>query len=111
MKQEPGFHGNSVFESRDGGGRSITLFGRGPRAHEKALARVRGSLTDLIDGDQQVTSGEVLASVAPDRWVIDAGATKAAFPASDSVATFVSSFDLLTVQCRSRAGIAFINPT
>ena len=34
-------------------------------ANEKALAWIRGSLGDLIDGDPEVIAGEVLAAITP----------------------------------------------
>jgi hypothetical protein len=34
-------------------------------ANEKALAWIRGSLSDLIDGDPEVIAGEVLAAITP----------------------------------------------
>ena len=34
-------------------------------ANEKALAWIRASLTDVIDGEPEITMGEVLATVTP----------------------------------------------
>jgi len=47
---------------------SVTLFETreaAEAANEKALAWIRGSLSDLIDGDPEVIAGEVLAAIAP----------------------------------------------
>ena len=68
MKQSPGFHGYYVFDAGNGIGGSITLFESreaAVAANEKALAWIRASLADLIQGDPEITSGEVLAVVEP----------------------------------------------
>jgi hypothetical protein len=44
----------------------VTLFedrGKANAANEKALAWIRGSLFDLIEGDPEIIAGEVLAEV------------------------------------------------
>jgi hypothetical protein len=49
-----------------GVGGSVTLFedrGKANAANEKALAWIRGSLFDLIEGDPEIIAGEVLAEV------------------------------------------------
>jgi hypothetical protein len=68
MKQSPGFLGYYVFDGGSGVGGSITLFDSREEAlvaNDKALAWIRASLTDLIDGEPEITAGEVLASVTP----------------------------------------------
>src|SRR3954454_2499076 len=63
LKQSPGFVAYYVF---DGIGGSVTLFedrGKANAANEKALAWIRGSLFDLIEGDPEIIAGEVLAEV------------------------------------------------
>ena len=68
MKQSPGFHSYYLFDGGSGVGGSITLFESREEAlaaNEKALAWIRASLTDLIEGEPEITAGEVLASVTP----------------------------------------------
>ena len=68
MKQSPGFRGYYVFDAGDGGGGSVTLFDTRDDAlvaNEKALAWIQASLSDLIDGEPEITAGEVLAVVQP----------------------------------------------
>jgi hypothetical protein len=68
MKQSPGFRGYYVFDGGNGVGGSITLFDSRDEAlaaNEKALAWIKASLTDLIEGEPEITAGEVLASVTP----------------------------------------------
>lgn len=68
MKQSPGFHGYYVFDGSDGVGGSITLFESREEAlmaNEKALAWIRASLADLIQGEPEITAGEVLVVVEP----------------------------------------------
>ena len=68
LKQCPGFHGYYVFDAGDGIGGSVSLFDSkeaAQAANEKALAWIRGSLVDMIDGEPEVTMGEVLAVVTP----------------------------------------------
>jgi hypothetical protein len=66
LKQMPGFQGYCVFDTGNGVGGSITLFENreaAVSANEKALAWIRASLTDVIDGEPEITMGEVLATV------------------------------------------------
>jgi hypothetical protein len=66
LKQSPGFLGYYVFDAGDGVGGSVTMFDTKEAAlaaNEKALAWIRGSLMDVIDGEPEVTVGEVLAVV------------------------------------------------
>jgi hypothetical protein len=68
LKQCPGFQGYYVFDAGDGIGGSVSLFDSkeaAQAANEKALAWIRGSLVDMIDGEPEVTMGEVLAVVTP----------------------------------------------
>ena len=68
LKQMPGFQGYWVFDAGDGVGGSISLFENRESAlaaNEKALAWIRASLTDVIDGEPEITMGEVLATVTP----------------------------------------------
>lgn len=66
LKQTPGFQGYCVFDAGHGMGESISLFENREAAlaaNEKALAWIRASLTDVIDGEPEITMGEVLATV------------------------------------------------
>jgi len=66
LKTCPGFLGYYVFDAGDGGGGSVTMFDSkeaGLAAHARALAWIRASLVDVIDGEPEVTMGEVLAAV------------------------------------------------
>lgn len=66
MKGSPGFRGYYVFDAGNGVAGSVTLFDSqeaATAANEKALAWIRASLTDLIDGEPEIIAGEVLAAV------------------------------------------------
>ncbi len=68
LRQSPGFEGYYVFDGGNGVGGSITLFDSRDTAlaaNEKALVWIRASLADLIQGEPEITLGEVLASVKP----------------------------------------------
>ncbi|RDI59124.1 hypothetical protein [Microvirga subterranea] len=68
MRQAPGFHGYYVFDAGNGVAGSITLFESretAVAANDKALAWIRASLADLIQGEPEITSGEVLVAVEP----------------------------------------------
>ena len=68
LKQAPGFRGYYVFDAGNGVGGSVTLFesrDEALAANAKALAWIRASLSDLLDGELEITAGEVLAIVAP----------------------------------------------
>ena len=68
LKQSPGFRGYYVFDAGDGVAGSVTLFDSrdaAMAANEKAIAWVRESLADLIDGEPEIIAGEVLAVVTP----------------------------------------------
>src|SRR3954447_9590263 len=70
LKQSPGFVAYYVFDGGNGVGGSVTLFedrGKANAANEKALAWIRGSLFDLIEGDSEIIAGEVLAEVLASR--------------------------------------------
>jgi hypothetical protein len=66
LKQAPGFQGYYVFDAGDGAGGSVTLFESKESAlaaNEQALAWIRGSLIDVIDGEPEITIGEVLVTI------------------------------------------------
>ena len=68
LKQSPGFRGYYVFDAGNGVGGSVTLFDSRDTAtvaNEKVLAWIRASLSDLTDGEPEVTAGEVVAVVNP----------------------------------------------
>jgi hypothetical protein len=67
LKQSAGFQGYYVFDAGDGVGGSVTMFDSkeaAVAANEKALAWIRGSLVDVINGEPEITMGEVLAVVS-----------------------------------------------
>jgi hypothetical protein len=67
LKQSPGFQGYYVFDAGDGVGGSVTMFDSKEtalEANEKALAWIRGSLMDVIDGEPEITMGEILTMVS-----------------------------------------------
>jgi len=66
LKQSPGFRGYYVFDAGGGVGGSVTLFDSkeaAVAANEKALAWIRASLIDVIDGEPEITMGEILVTV------------------------------------------------
>ena len=66
LKQSPGFQGYYVFDAGDGVGGSVSLFESREAAvvaNEKALAWIRASLIDVVNGEPEITMGEVLAIV------------------------------------------------
>jgi len=68
LKGSPGFRGYYVFDAGDGAGGSVTLFedkATALAANEKAIAWVKGSLADLIEGELEVTVGDVLVAMTP----------------------------------------------
>lgn len=68
LRQSPGFQGYHVFDCGNGVGGSISLFDSREAAHaanEKALTWIRASLADLVQGEPEITAGEVLATVTP----------------------------------------------
>ena len=68
LKQAPGFRGYYVFDGGHGVGGSVTLFesrDEALAANEMALAWIRASLSDLLDGEPEITAGEVLAAITP----------------------------------------------
>jgi len=67
LKRSPGFQGYYVFDAGGGVGGSVTLFESKETAlaaNEKALAWVRASLSDLLDGEPEITTGEVLVAIS-----------------------------------------------
>jgi hypothetical protein len=68
LKQSDGFRGYYVFGTGDGIAGSVTLFDSedaATAANEKAMIWIRASLSDLIDGEPEVTAAEILATVMP----------------------------------------------
>ena len=68
LKHSPGFQGYYVFDAGNGIGGSVTLFDSREAAlaaNEKALAWIRASLADLVQGEPEITTGEVLVTVMP----------------------------------------------
>lgn len=69
MKQSSGFRGYYVFDCGNGVGGSITLFesrDAAVAANEKSHAWIQASLADLVDGEPEITVGEVLVVVTPE---------------------------------------------
>jgi hypothetical protein len=68
LRKSPGFVGYHVFDGGNGVGGSITLFDSREAAlasNEKSMAWIRASMADLIQGEPEITVGEILASVKP----------------------------------------------
>ena len=68
LRQSPGFQQYHVFDCGNGIGGSVTLFDSREAAlaaNEKALTWIHASLADLIQGEPEITAGEVLATVRP----------------------------------------------
>ena len=68
LRQSPGFQGYHVFDCGNGVGGSISLFETREAAlaaNEKALTWIRASMADLIQGEPDITAGEILATVKP----------------------------------------------
>ena len=68
LKQCPGFRGYYILDAGGGVGISVTLFDTQEAAlaaNAKALAWIQASLAELIDGEPEITSGEVLVAIAP----------------------------------------------
>jgi hypothetical protein len=68
LKASPGFLGYYVFDGGDGGGGSVTLFESRQTAvdaNENAVAWVKASLADLIEGEPEITFGDVLVAMTP----------------------------------------------
>jgi hypothetical protein len=66
LKQSLGFQGYYVFDAGDGVAGSVSLFESREAAiaaNEKALAWIRASLVDVVNGEPEITMGEVLAIV------------------------------------------------
>jgi hypothetical protein len=69
LRRSPGFQGYYVFDGGNGVAGSVTLFDNRENAvaaNEKALSWVRASLADLVQGEPEITAGEVLAVVGPE---------------------------------------------
>jgi len=69
LKGQKGFRGYYVFDAGEGAGGSITLFDdqqSALAAHEKSLTWIRASMADLVQGEPDVTFGEVVVIAEPD---------------------------------------------
>jgi hypothetical protein len=69
LRQSPGFDSYYVFDAGNGVGGSVSLFQNRESAsvaNEKAIAWVRASLADLVQGEPDITQGEVVAMVTRD---------------------------------------------
>jgi hypothetical protein len=69
LRQSPGFDSYYVFDAGNGVGGSVSLFqdrDSASVANEKAIAWVRASLADLVQGEPDITQGEVVAMVTRD---------------------------------------------
>ena len=69
LRQSPGFESYYVFDAGNGVGGSVSLFqdrDSASVANEKAIAWVRATLADLVQGEPDITQGEVLAMVTRD---------------------------------------------
>jgi hypothetical protein len=67
LRQSPGFRSYYVFDAGDGVGGSVSLFedrDSAIAANEKALVWIRASLADLVQGEPEITAGEVVEVVA-----------------------------------------------
>ena len=69
LKQSPGFQGYYVFDAGNGIGGSVTLFDSSARLHWRQTRRPwlgsGPSMADLVQGEPEITTGEVLATVMP----------------------------------------------
>jgi len=66
LKQCPGFRGYYILDASGGVGTSVTLFDTQEAAlaaNDKALTWIQASLADLIDGEPEITAGEVLVVI------------------------------------------------
>ena len=66
LKQCPGFRGYYILDASGGVGTSVTLFDTQEAAlaaNDKALTWIQASLADLIDGEPEITAGEVLVAI------------------------------------------------
>lgn len=69
LKAAPGFRGYYVFDGGGGVGGSVTFFEDRQTAidaNEKAMVWLKASLADLIDGEPEITVGEVLVAMTPE---------------------------------------------
>ena len=69
LRQSQGFDSYYVFDAGNGVGGSVSLFqdrDSASVANEKAIAWVRASLADLVQGEPDITQGEVVAMVTRD---------------------------------------------
>jgi hypothetical protein len=69
LKKNPGFRGYYVIKFGDDVGGSLTLFDTREASedgHRKALGWIKANLADHMQGEPEVWTGEVVASVMPD---------------------------------------------
>jgi hypothetical protein len=68
LRHSPGFQCYHVFDCGNGVGGSVSLFDSRETAlaaNEKSLMWIRASLADMVQGEPEITTGEILASVKP----------------------------------------------
>jgi hypothetical protein len=68
LRHSPGFQGYHIFDCGNGVGGSVSLFDSRETAlaaNEKSLMWIRASLADLVQGEPDITAGEILATVKP----------------------------------------------
>jgi hypothetical protein len=68
LRNSPGFQGYHVFDCGNGVGGSVSLFDSRETAlaaNEKSLMWIRASLANMVQGEPEITAGEILASVKP----------------------------------------------
>ncbi|HEY8581076.1 MAG TPA: hypothetical protein VIL72_14405 [Beijerinckiaceae bacterium] len=68
VRNTPGFQGYYVFDAGGGVGGSISFFateGAAIEANEKAIAWIRSSLADQVQGDPDVLLGSVIVALVP----------------------------------------------
>ncbi|HEX2510089.1 MAG TPA: hypothetical protein VHK66_06165 [Microvirga sp.] len=66
LRQAPGFRGYYVVNGGGTTGVSISLFDTedaARQAHQRALTWIRENLGDLVEGDPEVTAGQVIVGV------------------------------------------------
>jgi hypothetical protein len=69
LSQATGFRGYHIVDAGGGVGLSVTMFETredAERVRDRALAWVKENLSDLHQGEPQVTAGEVIYSARPD---------------------------------------------
>jgi hypothetical protein len=69
LKKNPGFRGYYVIKFGEDAGGSLTLFDTreaSEDSHRKALGWIKANLADHMQGEPEVWTGEVVASVMPE---------------------------------------------